>query len=88
MKTLLLLASALAFPAIAAGPVAVGHGATAGRSPHQAYATEAPAGCGKTMHSIPAGKLPTYGRHAHPATPCPAMMVASAQKQVGQIARD
>ncbi|WP_454884159.1 hypothetical protein [Sphingomonas oryzagri] len=54
-----------------------GHGATAGRSPHAAYRpVAADAGC-KTMHSLPGGKLPVYGSHAHPAK-CATPQIASA----------
>lgn len=83
MKNYLLIAAALVLPAaplMAQAIVPAGHGATAGRSPHQAYKTagaEKP-GCARaTMHTIPAGKLPTYGTHAFPAAGCTDPQVAS-----------
>lgn len=68
---ILIAAAALVLPASAAFAQAgtdVNHGALAGRSPHKVYRTAAatPA-CGKSMHSLPAGKLPTLGTHALPA---------------------
>jgi len=74
-------AAALALPAsalIAETPTPVGHGATAGRSPHQAYNAGTTATCGKVMHTIPAGKLPTYGTNAIPGANCDAPVLASA----------
>ena len=73
------LAAALLLPAAAFAqpPEAAGHGATAGRSPHAAYRPVATdTGC-KTIHSLPGGKMPVYGSHAHPAA-CAMPQIASA----------
>ena len=68
-RSLLMAAASLALLLPAAASAAPGDthvraesGALAGRSPHQAYrpVVATPANCGKTMHSIPAGKLPSY----------------------------
>ena len=78
----LLAAAALilpALPAIAAEPVVSAHaGALAGRSPHQAYRTTQSADVcrAQAMHSLPAGKLPVYGTHAHGGN-CGQVQVAS-----------
>jgi hypothetical protein len=74
----LVAALSMTAPAFAQTHVPAGHGATAGRSPHQAYRpVSATASC-KTMHSLPAGKLPVYGRHALPNADCAATQIASA----------
>jgi hypothetical protein len=93
-RNLLILATALALPASAAfaqSATPAGPGALAGRSPHQAYVADVTATttatCGKSMHSLPAGKLPTYGTHALPATPCAKPALASADDQ-SRTARD
>lgn len=73
------LAAALLLPAAAFAQThePAGHGATAGRSPHAAYRPiAADTGC-KTMHSLPGGKLPVYGTHAHPAK-CDTAQIAAA----------
>lgn len=73
------LAAALLLPAAAFAQThePAGHGATAGRSPHAAYRPiAADTGC-KTMHSLPGGKLPVYGTHAHPAKCAPAQIAAA-----------
>lgn len=93
MKKNVLIAVALllpAVPALAQTAVPTGHGALAGRSPHQAYKTAAadtPA-CGRTMHSLPAGKLPTYGTHALPRAGCADRQIASAADAAPAAARD
>jgi hypothetical protein len=78
-RSLLMAAASLALLLPAAASAAPGDthvraesGALAGRSPHQAYrpVVATPANCGKTMHSIPAGKLPSYGTHAFPKADC------------------
>ena len=85
-RSLLMAAASLALLLPAAASAAPGDthvraetGALAGRSPHQAYRqiAAAPSTCGKTMHSIPAGKLPTYGTHAFPKADCAATEVAA-----------
>ena len=93
MKNSILIAAALllpAVPAFAQTAVPVGHGATAGRSPHQAYSTVAakPSCAHTVMHSIPAGKLPTYGTHALPAAGCTDPQIASATAPAPASARD
>lgn len=67
-----------------------GPGALAGRSPVQAYRTaEAGTTCKAAMHSLPAGKLPTYGTHALPnaGADCARSQVASADAK-RTVARD
>ncbi|WP_404710218.1 hypothetical protein [Sphingomonas sp. MMS24-J13] len=86
-RSLLMAAASLALLLPAAASAAPGDthvraeaGALAGRSPHQAFRPIAatPATCGKTMHSIPAGKLPSYGTHAFPKADCTVTEVAAA----------
>ena len=81
-RTLLIAAGALILPASAAfAQLAPAHaGALSGRSPHVAYRTAdaTPATCGKTMHSLPAGKLPVHGTHALPKEPCTSVEMARA----------
>jgi hypothetical protein len=93
MKNSILIAVAMllpAVPALAQTAVPVGHGATAGRSPHQAYSTVAakPSCAHTVMHSIPAGKLPTYGTHALPAAGCADAQIASTSEPKSASARD
>jgi hypothetical protein len=80
---MLVIAAALTLPATAAFAQAaapVGNGALSGRSPIHAYKTgDAGATCGKVMHTIPAGKLPTYGLNAFPAKPCASPVLAQAE---------
>ena len=68
------LASVLPAAAHAEGNARVelaGHGATAGRSPHLAYRQLVPLStCGKSKHSLPAGKLPVFGHAAAPNADC------------------
>lgn len=68
MTRTLILAAALtlpALPALAQSHVAATHGALAGRSPVHSYkAAVADPDRVPQMHSLPAGKLPVYGRHA------------------------
>ncbi len=71
--TLLVPAAASAAPGAtpSATHVRADAGAIAGRSPHHAYRPIAAApACGRTMHTIPAGKLPVHGTHAFPAAGC------------------
>ncbi|UAK25087.1 hypothetical protein [Sphingomonas nostoxanthinifaciens] len=80
----LLAAASLAAPLVAQPLVASdATGPLSGRSPHKVMrvASAAPA-CGKTMHSIPAGKLPTYGLHAFPRA-CADVEVARADLPKG-----
>lgn len=86
-RRLLMAAASLALLLPAAASAAPGDthvradaGALAGRSPHQAYRPIAATAtsCGKTMHSIPAGKLPSYGTHAFPKPDCAVTEVAAA----------
>ncbi len=91
-RTLLIAVAAFTLPASAAlaqaaAPAATG--ALAGRSPVQAY--RAPAAnptCGQTMHSLPAGKLPTYGTHALPAAPCDQRVEVASAEAKPRTARD
>ncbi|WBO23769.1 hypothetical protein [Sphingomonas abietis] len=78
IATALLLPTA-AWPALAQHQQPAGHGATAGRSPHQAYrpiATAKP--CGIAMHSLPGGKLPVFGMPAQSTAACVDGGIASA----------
>jgi len=89
MKHLILAAVALALPtvpALAQAAASATPGALAGRSPHQVFrpAVATPA-CGRSMHSLPAGKLPTYGTHALPAASCEDRQIAKAS--IGREAR-
>ncbi len=80
IRSLVIAAAVLgvAAPAFAEAPVSAVPGALAGRSPHHAYvaANAGETSCGKTMHSIPAGKPHSYGANALPK-PCPAVEFAS-----------
>jgi hypothetical protein len=58
--------------AIGANPAAAAAGAMAGRSPHQAYRPATAASSCASMHNIPAGKLPVFGKHALPKGDCAA----------------
>jgi hypothetical protein len=89
---MLVIAAALTLPASAAfaqTATPVGNGALSGRSPHQAYKTSDASAttCGKVMHTLPAGKLPTYGLNAFPAAPCDSPKLARAD-QKSDKARD
>jgi len=79
-RTLLIAAAALALPASAALAQAVpaGAGALSGRSPQASYRVANAAGpvCGKTLHALPAGKLPVHGTNALPKAPCPVVELA------------
>jgi hypothetical protein len=90
-RTLLIAAATLVLPASAALAQAVpaGAGALSGRSPQVSYRTAGAtaATCGKTMHSLPAGKLPVYGTHAMPAAACAPVEMARAEEQ-SRSARD
>ena len=92
MTRIMMIAAAFTLPAAAAlaqAATPAGPGALSGRSPVQAYrpaAAMTPA-CGHSMHSLPAGKLPTYGTHALPAAPCEKNQVASAEGEK-RTARD
>lgn len=91
-RTILILAAALALPASAALAQAApdaGHGALAGRSPHKAYRSAAatPA-CGKTMHSLPAGKLPVYGTKAVRDEACTSAVTMARADDPSRAARD
>jgi hypothetical protein len=86
-RSLLMAAASFALILPAAASAAPGDthvraesGALAGRSPHQAWRPIAatPTTCGKTMHSIPAGKLPSYGTHAFPKADCAAVTEVAA----------
>ncbi len=81
---LLVIATALSLPAslaLAETARPVGNGALSGRSPIQAYKTgDAGATCGKIMHTIPAGKLPTYGLNAMRPTPCASPILVRAEE--------
>lgn len=91
-RTMLIAATTFiltATPAFAQSAVPAGSGALSGRSPHQAYRADAGAErqCGKTMHSLPAGKLPTYGWQAASAAPCDRGQIAIAEDRT-HTARD
>jgi hypothetical protein len=89
-RTLVILAAfALpAVPALAQSYAAATPGAIAGRSPAVAYRqTDAAPGCQRQMHSLPAGKLPTYGTHALPQADCAQPLLAST-KPAAIAARD
>jgi hypothetical protein len=81
-RTLLIATCALVLPASSAIAqlVPAGSGALAGRSPQASYRTAGAvaATCGKTMHSLPAGKLPVYGANALPKAPCGSVELARA----------
>ncbi|WP_442678639.1 hypothetical protein ACSBM8_14135 [Sphingomonas sp. ASY06-1R] len=81
-RTLLIATCALVLPASSAIAqlVPAGSGALAGRSPQVSYRTAdaTAATCGKTMHSLPAGKLPVYGANALPKAPCSSVELARA----------
>ena len=90
-RTLLIAAAALILPASAALAQAVpaGAGALSGRSPQASYrvANATAAVCGKTLHALPAGKLPVYGTHALPNARCPSVELARADTR-SDTARD
>lgn len=69
-----------AVPAFAEAPVSATPGALAGRSPHRTFiaADAARTSCGKTMHSLPAGKPHTYGLHALEGVACSQPVLADA----------
>lgn len=91
-RTMLIAAAALILPAtsaLAQSAVPAGPGALSGRSPHHAYRTDALVNrqCGKTMHSLPAGKLPTYGWQSPSAARCDNEQIAIADDR-SHTARD
>lgn len=93
MIRFLTIAAALALPAVPAMAQTLASatpGALAGRSPHTAlYDTSAKAECGKQMHSLPAGKLPTYGTHALGAAACQETLAkADTKVEVSRTAAD
>ena len=90
-RTLLIAAAALVLPASAvlAQTVPAAAGALAGRSPQASYRTAdtTRAVCGKTLHALPAGKLPVHGTHALPKAPCSGVELAQADGSA-RTARD
>ncbi|NIJ08471.1 hypothetical protein FHS31_002088 [Sphingomonas vulcanisoli] len=84
-RPLLIAASlfSVAAPALAEAPISATPGALAGRSPHHQFiAADADRStCGKTMHSLPAGKPHAYGRHALAAQPCAQSTLAATPAQ-------
>ena len=88
---MLVIAAALTLPAsvaFAEAATPVGNGALSGRSPIHAYKTaDAGPTCGKMMHTIPAGKLPTYGLNAMRPMPCASATLVRAEEQTDK-ARD
>lgn len=92
IRTLLIAAAAFVLPAtsaLAQSALPVGSGALSGRSPHQAYRADALVGrpCGKAMHSLPAGKLPSYGWSSPSAARCGNERIAIAEDR-SHTARD
>ena len=83
----------LAFSACAMSAQAApdaGPGALAGRSPQKAYrlAAATPA-CGKAVHSLPAGKTPSFSTNVAPAPSClSAPILVAGADQPSRSARD